>query len=93
MIQNFSDKETQTFWETGRSRRIPSKLRERTLSKLNLLHAAETLEALRDPPGNMLEALAGDRRGQHSIRVNQRYRICFVWTLAGPPSIEFVDYH
>jgi len=57
------------------------------------LHAAQTLEFLRSPPGNMLEALRGDRKGQHSIRVNDQWRLCFDWTSAGPANVEIVDYH
>ena len=58
-----------------------------------MLDAAENLEDLRVPPGNRLEALRGDRAGQHSIRINQQWRICFTWTVAGPADVEIVDYH
>ena len=61
--------------------------------KLDMLDAATSLEALRNPPGNRLEALKGDRAGQFSIRVNERWRICFVWTPKGPDCVEIVDYH
>ena len=61
--------------------------------KLQMLDSAATLEFLRSPPGNRLEALRGDRAGQHSIRVNDQFRICFVWTERGPMSVEIVDYH
>ena len=63
------------------------------LRKLVMLDAAETLDDLRVPPGNRLEALRGDRAGQHSIRINQQWRICFHWTVAGPADVEIVDYH
>ncbi len=63
------------------------------LRKLVMLDAAETLDDLRVPPGNRLEALRGDRAGQHSIRINQQWRICFHWTDAGPADVEIVDYH
>lgn len=63
------------------------------LRKLAMLDAAEVLDNLRIPPGNRLEALKGNRAGQHSIRINQRWRICFVWTSAGPENVEIVDYH
>ena len=63
------------------------------LHKLVMLDAAETLDDLRVPPGNRLEALRGDRAGQHSIRINQQWRICFHWTDAGPADVEIVDYH
>ena len=61
--------------------------------KLAQIHAAQTLDFLRSPPGNQLEALKGDRKGQHSIRINGQWRICFVWTKAGPTDVEIVDYH
>ena len=64
-----------------------------TVRKLRLLHAAAVLADLRAPPANHLEALAGDRAGQHSIRVNDQFRLCFLWTAAGPMDVEFVDYH
>lgn len=63
------------------------------MRKLVTLDAAETLDDLRVPPGNRLEALRGDRAGQHSIRINQQWRICFTWTDAGPIDVEIVDYH
>ncbi len=61
--------------------------------KLVQLNAAATLDFLRAPPGNRLEALSGDRAGQHSIRVNDQFRVCFVWTAQGPKDVEIVDYH
>jgi proteic killer suppression protein len=61
--------------------------------KLDMLNSAERLADLRAPPANHLEALAGDRRGQHSIRINDQFRLCFVWTEAGPEDVEIVDYH
>lgn len=61
--------------------------------KLRMLHRAEKLEDLRVPPGNRLELLKGDRKGQHSIRVNDQWRVCFVWTDEGPENVELVDYH
>jgi proteic killer suppression protein len=63
------------------------------LRKLLILDAAETLDDLRVPPGNRLEKLLGDRTGQHSVRINQQWRICFLWTAAGPEEVEIVDYH
>jgi toxin HigB-1 len=63
------------------------------LRKLAMLDAAESLNDLRVPPGNRLEALRGDRVGQHSIRINQQWRICFTWTDAGPQDVQIVDYH
>lgn len=92
MIRSFKCKDTQALFETGRSRRFSAILAvaER---KLTQLHAAETLEFLRSPPGNRLEALRGDREGQHSIRINSQYRVCFRWTSEGPEDVEIVDYH
>ena len=92
MIRSFSCKDTQSLFETGRSRRFAAILTvaER---KLTQLHAAETLDFLRSPPGNRLEALKGDREGQHSIRINSQFRVCFRWTSEGPEDVEIVDYH
>ncbi|HEX2813625.1 MAG TPA: type II toxin-antitoxin system RelE/ParE family toxin [Sphingopyxis sp.] len=72
---------------------FPSDLVKRTRVMLSTLHAASVLEDLRVPPGNHLEALSGDRDGQHSVRLNKQWRICFVWTEAGPADVEIVDYH
>lgn len=63
------------------------------MQKLDQIDSAEALDDLRIPPGNRLEALKGDRQGQHSIRINEQYRICFIWTEAGPEKVEIVDYH
>ncbi len=92
MIRSFRCRHTQTLFETGRSRRFSPILAvaERKLAQLN---AAETLEFLRSPPGNRLEALQGDRKGQYSIRINSQYRVCFRWTAEGPENVEIVDYH
>ena len=92
MIRSFSCKDTQALFETGRSRRFSAILgvAERKLAQLN---AADTLEFLRSPPGNRLEGLKGDREGQHSIRINSQYRVCFRWTSKGPENVEIVDYH
>lgn len=68
-------------------------LEERARRKLDMLHQAKDLRDLRVPPANRLEALAGDRRGQHSIRINDQWRLCFVWTKEGPADVEIVDYH
>jgi proteic killer suppression protein len=74
-------------------RRFPADLIRVVQRKLAMLDAATRLEDLRAPPANHLEALQADRGGQHSIRVNDQFRLCFVWTAAGPESVEFVDYH
>ena len=91
-IQSFSAEHTKTLFETGKSKRW-SGIAKVALRKLDMLNAAVTLSDLRVPPANRLEALHGDRAGQHSIRINDQFRICFVWTEAGPADVEIVDYH
>jgi proteic killer suppression protein len=93
MIVSFRDKETERFWESGRSRRLPADLQLRAFKKLAILNAAVTLDNLKVPPGNQLEALRGSRAGQHSIRVNDQYRLCFVWRDGNAFEAEIVDYH
>lgn len=97
MIQSFYDQGTEDVYD-----RIDSKAARRTCPqslwpvaqrKLDQLHSVQRLGALRVPPGNRLEPLAGDRAGQHSIRINDQYRVCFVWTEAGPERVEITDYH
>lgn len=91
-IQSFASVETATLFETGRSRRFGN-IAAVALRKLDMLSAAVALQDMRSPPGNRLEALRGDRIGQHSIRINDQFRICFVWTEAGPTEVEIIDYH
>ncbi|MGB3186410.1 MAG: type II toxin-antitoxin system RelE/ParE family toxin [Ornithinimicrobium sp.] len=93
MIQSFRDTATQRLWSLRRAKGIDPRIERAALRKLVMLDAAETLDDLRVPPGNRLEVLEGDRVGQHSIRINQQWRMCFVWTQAGPEDIEIVDYH
>ena len=93
MLQSFSDKDAERIWRRQRSRRLDQPTQRAALRKLLITDAAETLDDLRIPPGNRLEKLRGDRRGQCTIRVNQQWRICFRWTAAGPEDIEIVDYH
>ena len=93
MIGSFRDPDAKELFETGRSRRIPAAIRKVAIRKLTYLDSAEDLEELRMPPGNRLEALKGDRKGQHSIRINDQYRICFVWRDRAPHAVEIVDYH
>jgi toxin HigB-1 len=93
MLASFRDAESERFWRTGYSRRIPAGLHIRTLKKLFLLHAAVALDNLSFPPGNRLEALHGERKGQHSIRINDQYRICFVWRDGNVHNVEIADYH
>jgi proteic killer suppression protein len=92
MIQSFKCKDTLALYEGKSPRRFKAFLpvAERKLSQLD---AAQTLDFMRAPPGNFLEALKGDRKGQHSVRINVQWRICFVWTDTGPIDVEIVDYH
>ena len=93
MIRSFGDKATERLWRRERVRSIDSRIHRVALRKLRQVGSAESLEDLRVPPGNRLEALKGDRVGQHSIRINDQWRICFVWTDAGPEEVQIVDYH
>ena len=92
MIQSFKCADTKVLFETGKSRRFAN-IKEVAERKLTQLAAATTLEFLKSPPGNHLELLAGDREGQHSVRINKQWRVCFVWTMEGPNDVEIVDYH
>jgi proteic killer suppression protein len=93
MIASFRDKETERLWHSGKNRRLPADLQRRAFKKLAILNAALTLDNLKVPPGNQLEALRGSRVGQHSIRVNDQYRACFVWRDGNAFEVEIVDYH
>jgi proteic killer suppression protein len=93
MIVSFRDKETERLWESGKSRRLPADLRLRAFKKLAILNAAVVLDNLKVPPGNQLEQLRGSRAGQHSIRINDQYRVCFVWRDGNAFEVEIVDYH
>ena len=93
MIQSFADSETEKLYRGLASRRLPQNLQSVMHRKLVMLNAAAKLADLRVPPGNRLEALKGNRKGQHSIRVNQQWRVCFRWTESGPGDVEIVDYH
>jgi proteic killer suppression protein len=93
VIKSFRDKETRKLFDRERSRAVPGALKKPALRKLLILDAAESLEDLRVPPGNRLEKLKGERSGQHSIRINDRYRICFVWRDGAADAVEIVDYH
>ena len=92
MIRSFADRDTEEFFFTGKGRRFGTILVV-GFRKLQALDNARELIDLRSPPGNRLEALKGDRTGQHSIRVNDQFRICFVWKDGAPESVEIVDYH
>lgn len=93
MIKGFANVETEKLWQGIRSRRLPPDIQKRALVKLQLIDAAVELAFLRLPPGNRLEALKGDRAGQHSIRINDQWRICFVWTGTDAEHVEITDYH
>ena len=97
MIVSFADAGTEDLFNGEESRQarhvLPRELWPSAIRKLDMLNAATQLQDLRFPPGNRLEALKGDRKGQHSIRINERYRACFRWTENGPEDVEIVDYH
>jgi len=93
MIRSFADAETEMIWSGRRSRRLPGDIQVVALRKLRLLNQAQVLQDMRVPPGNRLELLKGSRAGQHSIRINDQWRICFVWQDGGPIHVEIVDYH
>ena len=93
MIKSFGDRDTERQFAREPVRRFPTDLRRVMLRKLVTVDAAETLEDLRVPPGNRLEKLRGDRLGQHSIRVNDQWRVCFRWEGADAYDVEIVDYH
>ena len=93
MIQSFADVETEKIWSGVKSRKLPPDIQATALRKLRMLNQAQVLQDLRVPPANRLEALVGTRKGQHSIRINDQWRICFVWQKGGPADVEIVDYH
>ncbi len=93
MIQSFADRDTARLFARERIRRFPSELHRVMLRKLVALDAAQGLDDLRVPPGNRLERLHGDRHGQHSIRVNDQWRVCFRWRDGNAHDVEIVDYH
>ena len=93
MIRSFRDRETRRVWDGERSRRLPNDIQDVALRKLRLINRARTVDDLRIPPGNRLEALSGDRRGEFSIRINQQWRICFRWLDGEAEDVEICDYH
>ena len=93
MIKSFANTETEKLWQGNRSRRLPPDIQKRALIKLQLIDAAAELAFLRVPPGNRLEALKGNRAGQHSIRINDQWRICFLWMGTDAEQVEITDYH
>ena len=93
MIQSFADAETEKVFLLVHSKKLPGDIQFRAKVKLDQLHVASELNHLRIPPGNRLEALGGDRAGQHSIRINQQWRIAFTWTGTDAAAVEICDYH
>lgn len=97
MIQSFADQATEDVFDGTRSKAArkacPTTVWNTAIRKLDQLNQAETLDDLRSPPGNRLEPSKGDRAGQHSVRINDQYRVCFVWTTNGPEQVEITDYH
>lgn len=93
MIRSFADRDTELVWLREPARRIDPRVHKTANRKLRQLDAATTLDTLRVPPGNRLEALKGDRAGQHSIRINDQWRVCFRWIEGGAEDVQIVDYH
>lgn len=93
MIRSFGSKDTERIWHEQYVKGVDRTVQRATLRMLELIHAAKDVEDLRIPPGNRLEKLGGDRRGQFSIRVNSQWRLCFVWREGGAADVELVDYH
>lgn len=93
MIKSFRDRDTERLFQRERVKRFAPHMQRVALRKLRMLDAATTLEDLRVPPGNRLEKLKGDRGGQHSIRINRQWRICFRWRSGDAYDVEIVDYH
>ena len=93
MIRSFGSKDTERIWHEQYVKRFDQTVQRAALRKLEIIHAAKDIADLRIPPGSRLERLSGDRRGQHSIRVNAQWRICFVWRDGGADNVELVDYY
>lgn len=93
MIESFRCRETEKIWQGKTSRRLPQDIQRVARRKLRMLNNAQSLEDLRIPPANRLEALKGDRAGQHSIRINDQWRICFIWQDGNAHNVEITDYH
>ena len=93
MLRHFTDKETRNVWEGTVSKKLPGDIQAVARRKLRMLNNAKLLDDLRIPPANRLEALKGARKGQHSIRINKQWRICFIWNNGNAEAVEIVDYH
>ncbi len=92
MIRSFGSKETERIWHEQYVKGVDRMVQRADMRNLELIHAAKDVEDLRIPPGNRLERLVGDRRGQHSVRVDAQWRLCFVWSEGGADNVELVDY-
>lgn len=93
MIRSFADRETDRVWEGLVSRKLPIDIQVTARRKLRMLNNAGALQDLKAPPGNRLETLKGDRKGQHSIRINDQWRVCFRWKDKHAYQVEIIDYH
>ena len=93
MIRGFRDRQTELIWRGEVSRKLPQDIQAVARRKLRMLNNAKTLNDLRVPPANRLEALRGKRKGQHSIRINDQWRLCFVWKNGNAHDVDIVDYH
>ena len=93
MIQGFRGKETEKVWNENHARKLPGQIQDTALRKLQMLNAATVLSDLKAPPNNHLEALKDDRKGQHSIRINRQWRVCFRWREGNAYDVEIVDFH
>jgi proteic killer suppression protein len=93
MLKSFRDRETEKVWQGSVSRRLPHDIQQTARRKLRVLNNVRSLDDLRAPPANRLEALKGNRKGQHSIRINDQWRICFVWKEGDAYDVEIADYH
>jgi toxin HigB-1 len=93
VIKSFNSTETEKIWNAEFSKKIPNEIQRQIRKKLRMINNAQVLEDLKVPPGNKLETLKGDRKGQHSIRINDQWRICFNWVNDNATNVEVVDYH
>jgi proteic killer suppression protein len=93
VIESFSDKAAEKIWKEFYSKRFPKEMQRIALRKLIIVHRAKNIDDLRTPPGNRLEQLSGDRKGQYSIRINNQWRICFYWNNGSASEVEITDYY
>lgn len=93
MIKSFGNKETESVYRREYVKKLPAKIQQASLRKLRMLNNAKSMQDLRSPPGNRLEKLKGDREGQHSIRINEQWRVCFEWKDNDAYEVEITEYH